>query len=78
MEDKGGGCELARAFTGSSQDLQAVVAAWQSGAISRDTMFELFRSGEILPDGRTNEDERTLIGTEGNGGNSGPTRMGQK
>jgi hypothetical protein len=27
----------------SSQDLQAVVAAWQSGAISRDTMFELFR-----------------------------------
>jgi hypothetical protein len=52
----------------SSQDLQAVVAAWQSGAISRDTMFELFRSGEILPDGRTNEDEKTLIGTGGNGG----------
>ena len=48
----------------SSQDLQAVVAAWQSGAISRDTMFELFRSGEILPDGRTNEDEKTLISTE--------------
>src|SRR5712672_2313718 len=45
----------------SSQDLQAVVAAWQSGAISRDTMFELFRSGEILPDGRTNEDDTTLI-----------------
>jgi hypothetical protein len=53
----------------SSQDLQAVVAAWQSGAISRDTMFELFRSGEILPDGRTNEDEKTLISTEGNRGN---------
>jgi len=52
----------------SSQDLQAVVAAWQSGAISRDTMFELFRSGEILPDGRTNEDEKTLISTGGNGG----------
>jgi hypothetical protein len=40
----------------------------QSGAISRDTMFELFRSGEILPDGRTNEDEKTLISTEGNTG----------
>jgi len=53
----------------SSQDLQAVVGAWQSGAISRDTMFELFRSGEILPDGRSNEDERTLISTEGNKGN---------
>jgi hypothetical protein len=45
----------------SSQDLQAVVAAWQSGAISRDTMFELFRRGEILPDGRTNQDEAALI-----------------
>ena len=45
----------------SSQDLQAVVAAWQSGAISRDTMFELFRKGEILPDGRTNQDEEVLI-----------------
>jgi len=46
----------------SSQDLQVVVAAWQSGAISRDTMFELFRSREILPDGRTNEDEANPIG----------------
>jgi hypothetical protein len=45
----------------SSQDLQAVVAAWQAGAISRDTMFELFRKGEILPDGRTNQDEAALV-----------------
>ena len=44
-----------------SQELQAVVAAWQSGAISRDTMFELFRKGEILPDGRTNQDEEALV-----------------
>jgi len=44
-----------------SQDLQAIVGAWQSGAIGRDTMFELFRSGEILPDGRTNQDEAELI-----------------
>jgi hypothetical protein len=47
----------------SSQDLQAVVGAWQAGAISRDTMFELFRRGEILPDGRTNEEEKGLIQT---------------
>jgi hypothetical protein len=53
----------------SGQDLQAVVGAWQSGAISRDTMFELFRSGEILPDGRTNQDEQELIRTGGNGEN---------
>lgn len=45
----------------SSQDLQAVVAAWQANAISKDTMFELFRRGEILPDGRTNQDEAALI-----------------
>jgi hypothetical protein len=45
----------------SSQDLQAIVAAWQAGALSKDTMFELFRKGEILPDGRTNQDEEQLI-----------------
>ena len=45
----------------SSQELQAIVSAWQSAAISRDTMFELFRRGEILPDGRTNHDETTLV-----------------
>jgi hypothetical protein len=44
-----------------SMEIQAVVAAWQNGAISRDTMFELFRRGEILPDGRTNQDETALI-----------------
>ena len=66
----------------SSQDLQAVVAAWQAGAISRDTMFELFRRGEILPDGRTNQDEEALVQAglatrNGTGGNGGPSRTGQ-
>jgi hypothetical protein len=45
----------------TSQELQAVVNAWQANAISRDTMLELFRRGEILPDGRTNEDERAML-----------------
>ena len=45
----------------SSQYPQVIVAAWQASAISRDTMFELFRTGEILPDGRMNEDEAALI-----------------
>ena len=53
----------------SSEDLQAIVAAWQAGAISRDTMFELFRRGEILPDGRTNSDEAALIGKLPSGNN---------
>jgi hypothetical protein len=34
-----------------------IVAAWQAGAISRDTMSDLFRRGEVLPEGRTNQEE---------------------
>jgi hypothetical protein len=44
-----------------SNALREIVAAWQAGAISQDTMLELFRRGEILPDGRSNEDEVALI-----------------
>ena len=51
----------------------AIVAAWQNGALSRDSMLDLFRRGEILPDGRTNEEEERLVGTAGGrrGGGSG-------
>ena len=47
----------------ASQDVQAIVAAWQAGAISQDTMFDLFRRGEVLPEGRTNTEEASLIET---------------
>ena len=43
------------------QELSAVVAAWQAGAISRETMTDLFRRGEVLPDGRTTEEELRAI-----------------
>ena len=43
------------------QEIQAIVAAWQANAISRDTMTDLFRRGEVLPEGRTNEEEELLI-----------------
>ena len=33
-----------------AEDVQALVAAWQMGAISRDTLL-YFRQGEILPPG---------------------------
>ena len=46
----------------SAQEIQSIVAAWQAGAISRDTMTDLFRRGEVLPEGRTLEDELRLIG----------------
>jgi len=45
----------------TAQELQSIVAAWQAGAISQDTMFELFRKGEILPDGRSNSEELSLL-----------------
>ena len=43
------------------EDITAVVNAWKSGAISRDTMLDLLKRGEILPDGRTVAQERALI-----------------
>ena len=53
------------AMTGmTAQELTAVVGAWQKGAISRDTMLHLFRKGEILPEGRTTEEEAKLIERE--------------
>ena len=30
-------------------------------ALSRDSMMELFRRGEVLPEGRTNEEEVRLV-----------------
>jgi hypothetical protein len=46
----------------ASDQITAIVSAWQAGAISRDTMFELFRKGEVLPVGRSNEEEKKLVG----------------
>ncbi|HMJ92412.1 MAG TPA: DUF4055 domain-containing protein, partial [Candidatus Acidoferrum sp.] len=45
----------------NAQEIQSIVAAWQAGAISRDTMTDLFRRGEVLPEGRTSEEEVTLL-----------------
>jgi hypothetical protein len=49
----------------SSQELTAVVSAWQCGAISQETMFDLFRKGEVLSTGRTDQEEKNLIGKIG-------------
>lgn len=49
----------ARAMSG--EEISAVVAAWRSGAISRDTMLERLKRGEVLPDGRSVAQERALI-----------------
>ena len=47
-----------------AENVQASVAAWQMGAISRDTLLHNFRQGEILPPGRTNEQELELVRKE--------------
>jgi hypothetical protein len=56
--------ELNTDFSSSSlaaPEMLAAVKSWQSGALSADSLHELFRKGEILPDGRTNEEEARLI-----------------
>ena len=45
----------------TSLELTAIVGAWQAGAISRETMFDLFRKGEVLPTGRTDNEEKNLV-----------------
>ena len=45
----------------TSVELTAIVGAWQAGAISQATMFDLFRKGEVLPTGRTDEEEKNLV-----------------
>jgi hypothetical protein len=42
------------------KELVAVVQAWQAGAISRETMMDVLRRGEVLPPGRSNEEEARL------------------
>ncbi len=49
----------------TSLELTAIVSAWQAGAISQATMFDLFRKGEVLPTGRTDNEEKNLIGKIG-------------
>lgn len=59
--------------TGGAQEVTAMVAAWQNGAISRETMLHRFRRGEALPEGRTDDDEARLIGSGAVGGSdAGP------
>jgi len=45
----------------TANEIVAIVQAWQSGALSRDSMLELFRRSEILPDGRKNEEEAAMV-----------------
>jgi hypothetical protein len=45
----------------SAQDLTALVGAWQSGAISQETLFNNLKRGEVYSDAETFEDEQAKI-----------------
>lgn len=45
----------------TGKEIEALVGAWQAGAISRDTMLFQWKQGELLPPGRTQEQELALI-----------------
>lgn len=45
----------------SAQEITVIVAAWPANALSRESMMELFRRGEVLAEGRTTEEEERLI-----------------
>jgi hypothetical protein len=60
--------ELNRDFetaTMTPQEVTALVAAWQAGAISRESLLNLMRRGELLEPARSNEEELNAIEKEG-------------
>ena len=50
----------------SALEITALVAAWQAGAISQATRLDLFRAGEVIAPGRTNDEEIKLLASETN------------
>ena len=40
-----------------ASEIVALVQAWQGGALSHESLLDLFRRGEVLADARTNEEE---------------------
>ena len=48
----------------SALEITALVAAWQAGASSQATMLDLFRAGEVIAPGRTNDEELALLATD--------------
>lgn len=49
----------------TAQEIAALVSAWQSGAISYETLFSNLQRGEIIAEGRDIEEERGALETQG-------------
>jgi hypothetical protein len=45
----------------TGKEIQSLVAAWQAMAISQDTLLHQFERGDVLPPGRSPEEELALI-----------------
>ena len=45
----------------TARKITALVAAWQAGAVSQDTMLDLVPRSEVLSDCRSNEEEKVLV-----------------
>jgi hypothetical protein len=45
----------------TAQEITALVQAWQSGAISHESLFDKFQRGGVVSEGLTYEDEQTKI-----------------
>ena len=45
----------------TGKEIQALVMAWQSMAISQDTLLHQFERGDVLPPWRSPEEELALI-----------------
>lgn len=58
---------LNKDYTASTLDpteLRELVGAWQSGAISKASLFHNLQQGEVIPPDRTFEEEEEMIGAE--------------
>jgi len=49
------------ASTIKGAELSAIVEAWKAGAISRESLLESLRRGDVLPDGRSVAQEKALL-----------------
>jgi hypothetical protein len=49
----------------SAQELTALVASWQAGAISGQTLFYNLKEGEVIADAVDYEDEQERINSQG-------------
>jgi hypothetical protein len=49
----------------TAQEITALVAGWQAGGYSKQTLFDRFKRGELIPAERSFADEEELIAAEG-------------